>query len=98
MPENRVTLSGRLVEMDALRYTPAGIPVVKFRIAHESSQAEAGVERLVGCEVAAVAFETEAKLLAGAPLGTGLQVTGFLDRKGRASRQVELHATHIEFA
>ena len=83
--------------MDALRYTPGGVPMVKFRLAHESSQAEAGVERRVDCEVAGVAFETEAKLLAGAPLGSAMSITGFLDRKGKSSRQVELHATHIQF-
>jgi primosomal replication protein N len=95
--ENRVVLRGRLVEMDALRYTPAGVPIVKFRIAHESSQSEAGTERRVDCEVSGVAFETEAKLLASAPLGSEMSITGFLDRKGKSSRQVELHALRIDF-
>jgi len=95
--ENRVVLRGRLVEMDALRYTPGGVPIVKFRLAHESSQTEAGTERKVGCEVAGVAFEAEAKLLASAPLGSEMSITGFLDRKGKSSRQVELHAVQIEF-
>jgi primosomal replication protein N len=95
--ENRVMLHGTLIEMDALRYTPGGVPIVKFRIAHESSQTEAGTQRQVGCEVAGVAFETEAKLLAAAPLGAELSVTGFLDRKGKSSRQVVLHATQIDF-
>jgi primosomal replication protein N len=95
--QNRVLLRGRLVELDALRYTPAGVPIVKFRLAHESSQTEAGSLRKVDCEIAGVAFETEAKLLASAPLGTQMSISGFLDRKGKSSRQVVLHATHIEF-
>ena len=95
--ENSVSLRGRLIELDALRYTPAGVPIVKFRLAHESSQAEAGAVRKVDCELAGVAFEAEAKLLAGAKLGAQMSITGFLDRKGRSSRQIVLHATRIEF-
>jgi primosomal replication protein N len=95
--DNRVSLHGTLVELDALRYTPAGIPIVKFRLSHESSQSEAGAVRKVGVEVAGVAFESEAKLLAAAKLGAQMSVTGFLDRKGRTSRQLVLHATRIEF-
>jgi primosomal replication protein N len=95
--DNRVSLHGRLVELDALRYTPAGVPIVKFRLAHESEQSEGGAVRKVDCEVAGVAFEAEAKLLASARLGAEMSITGFLDRKGRTSRQVVLHATRIEF-
>jgi len=95
--ENSVILRGRLIEMDALRYTPAGVPIVKFRIAHESSQNEAGSARKVDCEVSGVAFETEAKLLASAPLGSEMSITGFLDRKGKTSQQIVLHATAIDF-
>ena len=97
MEDNRVVLRARLVELDALRYTPAGVPIVKFRVSHQSLQQEAGAERKVDCELAAVAFETEAKLLAGAQLGTAMSITGFLDRRGRSSRQLVLHATRIQF-
>jgi primosomal replication protein N len=95
--DNRVVLRARLIELDALRYTPAGVPIVKFRLSHESSQQEAGTLRKVDCELAGVAFETEAKLIAAAQLGTAMSITGFLDRRGRSSRQIVLHATHIEF-
>jgi primosomal replication protein N len=71
--------------------------MVKFRVSHQSSQQEAGAVRKVDCELAAVAFETEARLVAGAPLGSALGISGFLDRRGRSSRQIVLHATHIEF-
>ncbi len=90
-------LYGRIVELDALRHTPAGVPILKFRLGHESTQDEAGSQRKVSCEVAAVAFEREAKLLSAAPLGTAVTVTGFLDRKGHSSRQLMLHAVKIEF-
>jgi primosomal replication protein N len=95
---NRVVLGGKIVEMDSLRHTPGGVPVVKFRLSHESAQNEAGSERKVDCEIAAVAFEREAKLLAAARLGSPVTVTGFLAAKSRTSRQPVLHATHIEFS
>ena len=43
--DNQFVLSGKLIELDALRYTPAGIPVVNFRLSHESEQIEAGAKR-----------------------------------------------------
>jgi primosomal replication protein N len=95
---NQVTVSGRLIELDALRHTPAGVPVLKFRLQHDSLQTEAGGERKVSCEIAAVAFEREAKLLAAAKLGSSVKVNGFLAAKSRSSRTLLLHATQIEFA
>jgi primosomal replication protein N len=95
--ENCVVLRGRLIELDILRHTPGGVPILKFRIGHESSQNEGGASRTVNCEVAGVAFDREAKLLSSAQLGSTLTITGFLDRKGRSVHQLVLHATHIEF-
>ena len=91
-------LQGKLIELDALRHTPAGVPILKFRIGHESGQTEAGSERTVSCEVACVAFEREARLLASVTLGMEMTVSGFIERKGRSSNQLVLHATNIEFA
>jgi len=95
--ENRIVFSGTLAELDALRHTPAGVPIVKFRLAHDSEQSEAGAMRKVSCEITAVAFEREARLLSSAKLGSIMTVTGFMERKGRSKTQVVLHATHIEF-
>ena len=95
---NRVTVAGRLIERDALRHTPGGVAVLKFRLQHDSLQMEAGGARKVSCEVAAVAFEREAKLLAAAKLGSSVKIVGFLAAKSRSSRTLVLHATQIEFA
>ncbi len=70
---------------------------MKFRIQHDSAQAEAGAERKVSCEVAAVAFEREATLLAAAKLGSEVRVTGFLAARSRTSKSIVLHATEVEF-
>lgn len=94
---NRVEVFGTLIELDRLRYSPAGVPVVRFRIQIDSNQIEAGVSRKVNCEVAGVAIDREARLIASAALGEQLGVKGFLDRKSRSSTQLVLHATDIEF-
>ena len=98
MSSNRLLLSGRIVELDALRHTPAGIPVLNFRIRHESERMEAGHMRRVECELSAVAFESDAKLLSGASLERSLTIDGFLASKSIKSTQPVLHVTHIEFA
>jgi primosomal replication protein N len=96
--DNQFVLSGNLIELDALRYTPAGIPVVNFRLSHASEQNEAGAMRAVQCEVAGLAFEREARLMAAARPGMQVKVSGFLAGRSRDSKQLVLHATHIEFA
>jgi len=80
-----------------LRHTPAGIPVLEFGLKHESERVEAGKPRLVALEIDAIAFEGDARLVAGAALGSGLRVEGFLAAKSRRSRKVVLHVTRIEF-
>ena len=94
---NDLLIEGRIVERDSLRYTPAGIPIVRAMLAHSSEQAEAGGTRQVEVELACVAVEEDARLLAQAPIGVAVRVAGFLTRKSRTSRQLVLHATRIEF-
>ncbi|OGA41672.1 MAG: primosomal replication protein N [Betaproteobacteria bacterium RIFCSPLOWO2_12_FULL_68_19] len=94
---NRVELSGRLLELGALRYTPAGIPAVEFRLRHESEQGEAGSVRRVEAEIGGIAFEAQARLLAAAKLNTGLRLQGFLGAKSKRSKKLVLHVTDIEF-
>jgi primosomal replication protein N len=90
-------LSGRLLELGALRYTPAGVAAVEFKLAHESEQDEAGGRRSIQAEVSAIAFETQAKLLAGRPLGTAVTIQGFLGARSKRSKKLVLHVTDIEF-
>ena len=94
---NRVELSGRLLELGALRLTPAGVAALEFAIVHESEQAEAGSQRKVQAEIGAIAFETEARLIATRPLGSGVKLTGFLSAKSKRAKKLVLHVTNIEF-
>ena len=97
LSDNRTILQGSLLELAALRYTPAGIPALNFRIAHASEQNEAGVGRKVECEMACVALGQMAQLLMGAKPGDVLRLTGFLAAKSLKSRTPVLHVNAIEF-
>lgn len=80
-----------------MRHTPAGLPVVEFRLGHTSAQMEAGLLRQVECELAGIALGDTARLLAAASLGDGLMVSGFLAARSLKSRAPVLHVTEIEF-
>jgi len=45
--------------------------VIEFSLRHASEQMEAGAKRQVSAEVPALAFDVQARLLAGAPLRIG---------------------------
>ncbi|MQM34563.1 MAG: primosomal replication protein N [Candidatus Accumulibacter phosphatis] len=94
---NRVELAGVLIERKALRFTPAGVPVVECLIGHQSEQVEAGSPRRVECEIAAIAVGATAQWLQAATPGAALHLTGFLAARSRNSKQPRLHVTMIEF-
>ena len=96
MERNQVVLTGRIAEMDALRYTPAGLPLMAFRIGHMSEQSEAGFKRKVECEIPAIVMGDSAKTVAGWKIGDSIKVDGFLARKSQHSQQLVLHLNRIE--
>lgn len=82
--------------MDALRYTPAGLPLMAFRIGHVSEQIEAGFKRKVECEIPVIAMGDPAQVVAGWKAGDSIKVAGFLARKSQHSQQLVLHLNRIE--
>jgi len=94
---NDVAICGKIVEIGSLRYTPAGIQVAELKISHTSRQIEAGLSRLVECEIAAVALGQMAETLSGAKAGTEVKLTGFLSKKSRMNWQLVLHVNNIDF-
>ncbi len=93
---NRLTLDATLAQRSDLRFTPAGIPAIDCTLTHESVQAEAGGQRKVECEIAAVAFADVARRIARLPVGSALRCEGFLARRYRTGITVALHITHID--
>jgi len=93
-----LTLDARMRSRDDLRYTPAGVPVLDFELAHESMQVEAGIERHVACELAAVALGPVARELAVIVPGARLRCSGFLARRYRTGTSVALHVNAFDLS
>lgn len=88
---NRLLIDAEIVERDAMRHTPAGIPVVNFTLLHQSQQIEAGVERQVDCILAAMAAGNLAEQLAALALGSTYRFAGFLAKKSKSSKSLVFH-------
>jgi primosomal replication protein N len=93
---NAVTIAGALAQLEPLRHTPAGLPLLQFKLAHKSLQVEAGYRRQVECELICVALGEAAVQLSRLKPGVEISATGFLNRKNRMSTQLVLHATQTE--
>ena len=92
---NQLTLSAHVGETAAIRYTPAGIPILMMKLQHQSQQEEAGICRQVTCEI-------DAKLTGNIALqwqnsvGQVVEVQGFLAKRSLKNNQLVLHIQHIE--
>jgi len=75
---NQLVLTACIVELDALRYTPAGLPALNMRLEHESDILEAGQTRQVKAAIKAVAFGSMAERLARQVIGSAWRFNGFL--------------------
>ncbi|OGA50283.1 MAG: primosomal replication protein N [Betaproteobacteria bacterium RIFCSPLOWO2_12_FULL_62_13] len=96
MEVNTVALSGELAEVEPLRHTPAGVPLLSFKLAHKSWQIEAGYKRQVDCVMNAVAMGEVAVTMSRIQQGHTVSVEGFLNRKNRMSAQIVLHVTKAQ--
>ncbi|MCX7627634.1 MAG: primosomal replication protein N [Methylophilaceae bacterium] len=96
MDRNRLELSGEIVALEALRHTPAGIPVQLFVVRHVSVQREAGMKRQVECEIPVVAMAEMAERAARLKIGDAVSVSGFLARRSLKNGRLELHLTRLD--
>ena len=87
---NSFALVAVVVQVQNLRYTPAGIPVLNFVLEHESRQIEAGTPRQVNLQMRAVVFGDMANTLSREPLMQAMEFHGFLAH-ARASKGVVFH-------
>ena len=77
-PTNRLILTASVVERDAMRYTPAGLPALNLQLEHASSVQEAGQARQIKAVMKAVALGANAERLASTVAGSVWRFTGFL--------------------
>ncbi len=92
---NQLVLSARISEANGLRYTPAGLPVLDFRLEHESELMEADQQRQVKVAIKAVAFGSLAETLARQAIGSNWIFTGFLATP-RNGKHAVLHIQSFE--
>ncbi|MFE8645449.1 primosomal replication protein N [Sphingomonas sp. NCPPB 2930] len=92
---NQVVLTACIVESNAIRYTPAGLPALDLRLEHESKVTEAGQVRDVRAAVKAVAFGSVAERLVRQAVGSGWRFTGFLATP-RNGKQLVLHIQEFQ--
>lgn len=83
-----------MVQVEPLRYTPAGIPLLSVVLHHVSEQVEAGMKRKVECEVNAVILGELA--LKGLKPGAQIIAQGFLARRSLKSTQLVMHINDIK--
>ncbi|WP_423839167.1 primosomal replication protein N [Undibacterium luofuense] len=93
---NQLQLRASVLEKEALRHTPAGIPVATAILSHRSEQSEAGYQRIAEMEITALVAGPQAARFAQIPAGTELMVQGFLCRKNRNSKSLVLHISEFE--
>jgi primosomal replication protein N len=96
---NSVTLAGEITTIEPLRHTPAGLPLINFKLMHRSVQIEAGIERQTELEVGVVAIGEAASAASQFNGGDKVTVQGFLAARRRMGAQLGtqlvLHITHI---
>lgn len=102
--DNLVRLKGEIAAVEPLRHTPAGLPLMNFRLAHRSVQVEANMERQTEFEVDAVAIGEVSAAVSRFRPGDRVTVQGFLAARHRPSApnrmalgsKLVLHVTHIK--
>jgi primosomal replication protein N len=89
-------LSGEVVQLEPLRYTPAGLPLLSFVVRHVSEQIEAGTKRKVECEMAVMAIGDIANQAKQIQLTSQVKLAGFIAKRSLKSTQLVLHLNALE--
>jgi len=89
-------LSGEVVQLEPLRYTPAGLPLLSFVVRHVSEQTEAETKRKVECEVAVMAIGDIANQAKQIQLASQVKLAGFIAKRSLKSTQLVLHLNALE--
>jgi len=87
---NQIILTAIVSELEALRYTPSGIPALNCRVEHASEITEAGQVRQVKAMMKSVAFGAVAEQLARQDVGSSWNFKGFVATP-RGAKHVVFH-------
>ena len=89
-PANCLILTACIAELETLRYTPAGVPVLSLKLEHVSSVTEAGQVRQIKAVAKAIALGGMAERLAKQATGSVWKFSGFLATP-RNGKQIVFH-------
>ena len=84
------------MQIEPLRYTPAGLPLLGFAVRHASEQMEAGISRKVECEMSVVAIGEIAERARRIEMSDRVKLAGFLAKRSLKSTQLVLHLNALE--
>jgi primosomal replication protein N len=91
---NRLVLDAQLVQRDALRYTPAGLPALDMSLKHESQVTQDGQPRRISLQIKARAVGDIVPRLLQLEMGSEHGFAGFLGSP-RNGRGVVFHVTEL---
>ena len=92
---NRLALQAQVLECEALRYTPAGVPAIDLLLRHESDVEEAGHTRHLDMTMSAVALGDLALMLVSVKVGSVLAIEGFIAPTRKDSIKLRLHMQRV---
>ncbi|MBN3724121.1 primosomal replication protein N [Burkholderia sp. Ac-20379] len=93
---NRLQLTASVVERQAVRYTPAGVPIASCTLQHHTEVVEAGIRRQVELTIEAMAAGEASGKLERCEMGVETLFTGFLAKKHRNARTLVFHITALQ--
>lgn len=92
---NRLEISAIIEGRTAIRYTPAGIPVISATLHHQSRQMEAGTVRNVEISLPAVAIGGIAEEIQKLPSNRIYRFEGFIAARSLKSQDPLFHITGL---
>ncbi len=95
---NQVRLTAQVVALDPLRYTPAGIPLLRLQLAHDGQLVDHGQPRKLSFGISAVASGPLAQRLADTQAGQCMHFTGYLAAQALGSKYLVLHIQQAQLA
>ena len=94
---NHLKLTAHLVAKDAVRYTPAGQPVINCQLQYLGQVEEAESVRKVEINISAIIIGPNFRLIETMEVGQLANFEGFLAHKSLRSKALVFHITNINF-
>jgi len=92
---NQFVVLASVAECEAIRYTPAGIPILELRLEHESEVLEAKRPRRIQLSLPALVVGELALELNGKILGKHCRFEGFIAPSRKGSSRLRLHVQKV---